>query len=893
MKDRVVIIDGNSLINQAFYATRYTNMMNKDGVPTNAVYGFVNMMLKIRDDLDPIYMAVAFDMKGPTFRHKQFKEYKGTRKGMPDELAVQMPILKEMLDAMGIYRMELQGFEADDLIGTVAHTCSGQGVETFVVTGDQDALQLVSEKTTVLIKGRKKEIYYTPALVLEDYGVTPDRIIDLKGLQGDTSDNIPGLPGVGPKTAVKLLDQFGTVEELIQRSEEVTNKRIRGIVEDHQASAILSKKLATIEVHVPIDFSMEELKITPPDLEKLLEMIKEYGFNSLIKRIRELNVEGEMPEQKPFEYRLVTSEQEARDLAAIARHEGKFAFHSVYDKTNVRTNEIVGMGVYLKGKSYYIAIKGDESILGALKSVFEDPSIDKVTYEAKKDYLILQRYGIQMQGLKFDGFIAMYLLEPGRKSYDMTDVAMEKFSETMKTEKDLLGTGKKMITYAEIEEETIAEYTARYATYAGKLQERLETEMEKLELTKLYETVELPLIEVLANIEFEGFSVDTTELKALDEELTVKIEELTKDIYHMAEGEFNINSPKQLGVVLFETLGLPAVKKTKTGYSTSHDVLEKLMDKHPIIPAIIEYRTYTKLKSTYIDGIFAVINDSTGKIHTSLNQTVAVTGRLSSTEPNLQNIPVRLPLGRRLRKVFVPSEGQTLIDADYSQIELRVLAQMSEDDNLIKAFTENIDVHAMTASQVFDVPLDEVTSLERSRAKEVNFGIVYGMSDYGLSENLGITRKEAKTYIENYFAKYPKVKEYMDEMVDHCKENGYVTTILNRRRYVPEINHKNFNLRSFGERTAMNTPIQGSAADIIKIAMLKVYKALKEKDLKSKLILQVHDELIIDTHPDEVEQVKALLRENMETAADDILSDAFKIPLKVDMNEGESWYDTK
>ncbi len=412
-------------------------------------------------------------------------------------------------------------------------------------------------------------------------------------------------------------------------------------------------------------------------------------------------------------------------------------------------------------------------------------------------------------------------------------------------------------------------------------------------MTKLYETIELPLIEVLANIEFEGFSVDTTELKALDEELTVKIEELTKDIYHMAEGEFNINSPKQLGVVLFETLGLPAVKKTKTGYSTSHDVLEKLMDKHPIIPAIIEYRTYTKLKSTYIDGIFAVINDSTGKIHTSLNQTVAVTGRLSSTEPNLQNIPVRLPLGRRLRKVFVPSEGQTLIDADYSQIELRVLAQMSEDDNLIKAFTENIDVHAMTASQVFDVPLDEVTSLERSRAKEVNFGIVYGMSDYGLSENLGITRKEAKTYIENYFAKYPKVKEYMDEMVDHCKENGYVTTILNRRRYVPEINHKNFNLRSFGERTAMNTPIQGSAADIIKIAMLKVYKALKEKDLKSKLILQVHDELIIDTHPDEVEQVKALLRENMETAADDILSDAFKIPLKVDMNEGESWYDTK
>lgn len=893
MKDRIVIIDGNSLVNQAFFATRYTNMMNKDGVPTNAVYGFANMMLKIRDDLDPMYMAVAFDMKGPTFRHLQYKEYKGTRKGMPEELAVQMPILKDMLDAMGIYRMELQGFEADDLIGTVANTCSSQGVDTFVVTGDQDALQLVSEKTTVLIKGRKKEIYYTPKLVEEDYGVTPDRIIDLKGLQGDSSDNIPGLPGVGPKTAIKLLDEFNTVEELIQRSEEISNKRIRGIVEEHQESAIMSKKLATIEVHVPIDFTMDEMKITPPDIEKLLEMIKAYDFTSLIKRIRELNVEGEMPEQKPFEYKILNTEQEIRDLAAIARREGRFAFHSVYDKTNVRTNPLVGMGVFVKNKSYYLNIEGDDVKLGALKTVFEDPSVAKVTYEAKKDYLILKRYGIELQGLVFDGFIAMYLLEPGRKGYDMTDVALEKFSESFKTEKDILGSGKSMITYAEVELETIAEYTARYATYAGGLQDILMKDLESLELVDLFENVEMPLIEVLASIEFEGFSVDTTELKALDEELTVKIDNLTTDIYHMAEGEFNINSPKQLGVVLFETLGLPVIKKTKTGYSTNHEVLEKLLDKHPIVPAIIEYRQYTKLKSTYIDGIFAVINDETGKIHTSLNQTVAVTGRLSSTEPNLQNIPVRLPLGRRLRKIFVPTAEQTLIDADYSQIELRVLAQMSGDDNLIKAFTENIDVHSMTASQVFDVPLEEVSSLERSRAKEVNFGIVYGMSDFGLSENLGITRKEAKQYIENYFAKYPKVKEYMDGMVDYCKEHGYVTTILNRRRYIPEIHHKNFNLRSFGERTAMNTPIQGSAADIIKIAMLKVYKALKDQELKSKLILQVHDELIIDTHPDEVDVVKTLLRENMEKAADDIMTEGFQVPLKVDMNEGESWYDTK
>jgi len=893
LKERVVIIDGNSLVNQAFFATRYTNMMNKDGVPTNAVYGFANMMLRIRDELEPMYMAVAFDLKGPTFRHLQFKEYKGTRKGMPEELAVQMPILKEMLDAMGIYRMELQGFEADDLIGTVANRTSSQGVETFVVTGDQDALQLVSEKTTVLIKGRKKEIYYTPELVKEDYGVTPDRIIDLKGLQGDTSDNIPGLPGVGPKTAVKLLDEFHTVEELIMRSEEVSNKRIRGIVQDHQESAILSKKLATIEVNVPIDFSMDELKITPPDLAKLLDMIKAYDFTSLIKRIRELNIEGEMPDQAPFEFEVLNTEQEIRDIAAIARREGRFAFHSVYDKRDVHANDLVGMGLYINGKSYYLNIEGDPTRLGGMKWIFEDETVEKITYEAKKDYLILNRYGIELKGLKFDGFIAMYLLEPGRKGYDMNDVAMEKFAEAFATEKDLLGSGKKMITYGEVELDTISEYTARYAMYAGRLYDVLCEEMKKMDLVGLYETVELPLIEVLASIEYEGFAVDTSELEALDVELTQLIDTLTKDIYHMADGEFNINSPKQLGVVLFEKLELPVIKKTKTGYSTNHEVLEKLLDKHPIIPAIIEYRQYTKLKSTYVDGLYAVISEETGKVHTSLNQTVAVTGRLSSTDPNLQNIPVRLPLGRRLRKVFVPSADRTLIDADYSQIELRVLAQMSDDENLIKAFTENIDVHSMTASQVFDVAIDEVTPLERSRAKEVNFGIVYGMSDFGLSENLGITRKEAKQYIENYFAKYPNVKEYMDGMVEYCKEHGYVTTILNRRRYIPEIHHKNFNLRSFGERTAMNTPIQGSAADIIKIAMLKVYKALKDQGLKSKLILQVHDELIIDTHPDEIEQVKVLLRENMELAANDIVTDGFKIPLKVDMNEGESWYDTK
>ncbi len=909
MAERIVIIDGNSLVNQAFFATRNANLTNKDGVPTNAVYGFLNMLFKLTDTYDPQYLSVAFDMKGPTFRHQQFDGYKATRKGMPPELAQQMPILKDLLDAMGISRMELQGFEADDLVGTVAKICAKDGLDIYLVTGDQDYMQLVNDHTKVVLKGRKGEIVYTPDMVNEKYGVFPDRIIDLKGLQGDSSDNIPGIPGIGPKKAVALLEQFTTVEEMVEKFEEITNKRIRGLVEEHAQSAIMSKQLATIMVDVPLDFNLEELKVLPPDKEKVADIFRDLGFASLISRVKTLHGtdEGEEVTEKVEEntpdLMLVNTATGLEKLIATLREKGRFAFHTVFDKANVRTDVLLGLGIFFGEDRWFVDIQGDSAMIDLLKPLLEDPEVKKIGFNTKKDYLILLRYGIDLQGLDFDGFIALYLIEPGRSKYELADIAMEYFTRSMKTEKELLGTGKKAKTYGEMlqvepltadaDAEVIPSYVADFARVAYDLYEPLHGKLEEWDLIPLFDEVEMPLIEVLADIEFQGFTIDTEELKAMDEELTEMIAKITTDIYEMAGEEFNINSPKQLGVILFEKLELPIIKKTKTGYSTSHDILMKLEDKHPIIPAVVEYRTYTKLKSTYVDGLFAVKNETTGKVHTSLNQTVAVTGRLSSTDPNLQNIPVRLPLGRRLRKVFIPSENRTLLGADYSQIELRVLAHMSGDKNLLKAFNEGIDIHSMTASQVFATPVEEVTSLERSRAKEVNFGIVYGMSDFGLSENLKITRKEAKQYIEAYFANYPNVRTFMDQTIDTCKENGYVTTILNRRRYIPEIHSKNFNLRSFGERTAMNTPIQGSAADVIKVAMVNVYRAIKDQNLASKLILQVHDELIIDVEPEELEQVEALLLGLMVQAVDSPLIGGFNVPLKVDMSTGASWYDTK
>ncbi|BEP29174.1 DNA polymerase I [Helicovermis profundi] len=897
MKDKVIIIDGNSLINRAFFAI--PSLSNKEGIPTNGMYGFLNMLFKLLDKHSPKYVSVAFDLKAPTFRHKLSSDYKGTRKGMPDDLRPQMNMLKEILDNLGINRMELEGFEADDLIGSVAKLCGRENLDVMIFTGDKDALQLVDDNITVYItkRGITNLKEYREEDVFEEFTLMPNQIIDYKGLSGDTSDNIPGIPGVGPKTAIKLLLEFTTVENLILNSEKVKNKRIRGLVEEYKEQALLSKKLATIVTNIPFEFNVDELLIKEKNIEKLIELYKKYEFTSFIRNLKEESlhltnttsedeINNNLVEEEEIEFKLINNLNELSNMVSEIKKNKVISIKSIYDKANIRTNEAIGFAISDKDTTYYVDLLGEVKFID-LKVILEDENIKKITYNGKREFLIAFRYGISIENHTFDGFIANYLINPSRNKYELSDVAMEYLSKAIKSKEDLLGKGAKAKKYCDISFSDLSNYSAVYSRILFEVHCELDKKLIELNLSELFIDVEIPLVEILASTEYEGFKVDESVLNEIDEDLTNKLREIESEIYSYSNEKFNINSPKQLGVVLFETLELPVIKKTKTGFSTSHDVLIKLEKKHPIVPLVIEYRTYSKLKSTYVDGIRSVINKETGKVHSSLNQTVAVTGRLSSSDPNMQNIPVRIPIGRKIRKVFVADNNCKLIDADYSQIELRVLAHMSKDENLLLAYRENLDIHTMTASKVFNIPLDEITADIRSRAKEVNFGIVYGMSDYGLSETLKIPRKTAKLYIEQYFEKYPGVKEYMDTTIKECKEIGYVVTLLNRRRYIPEINHKNFNLRSFAERTAMNTPIQGSAADIIKIAMINVYNRLKREKLKSKLILQVHDELIIDTSEDEIEIVKEILVDEMENAY------KLDIPLLVDMKVGTSWFDTK
>lgn len=884
MKKTVMIIDGNSLMNRAFYGV--PPLTTKEGIHTNAVFGFLNMMNRLIDDYQPTHMSVAFDLKGPTFRHKAYEDYKGTRKGMPDELRQQMPMIKELLDALNIHRMEFQGYEADDLIGTVAKHFGKLDYQVKVVTGDKDALQLTDDQVQILYAKKGQFLPYTVEMIEEEFGVSPIGIIDYKGLAGDSSDNIPGIPGFGPKTASKLLQQFGTVEGVIAHVDEVKNKRWQNLIKEHAEQALLSKKLATIMIEVPLAIEASDLEKTEPKLEPLIELLNKYELNKLVNRYVSLSTEAqEEVLEEELTYIILDNEERIRDLRAIIKHEGHFVFDLLTKKENILTDDILGMSIYVKDKYYYIPC--NEDIIQSFKVIFESKTIEKYGHELKQAYLQLFRYDIHPDGFVFDSFIAAYLINPATKSYGLSELLMKENTRSIATMETLVGKGKKAVALESIEQEALADFAVHRCYAIKTLKDAYLDELEQNDLLTLYNEVEMPLVEILADLEFQGMAVDEAALDEMDVVLTKKVNTLTEEIYELAGESFNINSPKQLGVILFEQLKLPIIKKTKTGYSTSHDILLQLLDEHEIIQKIIDYRTYAKLKSTYIDGLKQVINPVSGRIHSSFNQTVAVTGRLSSTDPNMQNIPMKLEEGRQIRKIFVAKPDHVLIDADYSQIELRVLAHMSKDETLIHAYQNDIDIHALTAASVFGVDLGEVTRLQRSRAKEVNFGIVYGMSDYGLSENLKISRKEAKTYIEQYFNQYQSVKTYMNEMVEQCKTDGYVTTILNRKRYIPEINSSNFNLRSFGERTAMNTPIQGSAADIIKLAMIKVYNALKTGGYEAKLILQVHDELLIEAPNAEVEAVKALLKENMEHAIDLI------VPMKVDMHTGNSWYESK
>ena len=882
MEKTLVIIDGNSIINRAFYAI--PDLTNKQGLHTNAIYGFTTMLFKIIDTYNPTHISVAFDKKAPTFRHLEYKGYKAGRKKMPDELKQQMEPLKLLLDKFNINRLEIEGYEADDIIGTVSLKAEQEGYKVYIVTGDKDAIQLASDKTTTLItkKGVGEVDEYDFNAVMEKYQMTPTQFIDLKGLMGDKSDNIPGVPGIGEVTGIKLIKEFGSIENILDNIESIKGSTKKKI-EENKDLAVMSKNLATIIRDVPIEVNLDDLKFGDFNKDKVLEEFKYLGFTSLLSRVIELS--GEEATQESSIKLNIQPLENFDDFIKQAEDNNKLLLKTIKKQGNILEKNIIYIFITVDGENIYY-IKEDE--IHKIEKLLTNNEIRKFGYNLKDDYLALRPYGIKLENMNFDITIAEYLIDStSSTSYECSAIAMKYLTEKIKSEEELLGKGVKAKKYEDLEIEELSNYIGQILNTVYRVYPKMDEILNEMEIDGLFYHIEMPLVEVLGEMEFDGIKVDKDKLYELGVEFKEKIKGLEEEIYEIAGEEFNINSPKQLGVILFEKLQLPVIKKTKTGYSTNAEVLDKLRDHSPIIDKITEYRQIVKLNSTYVEGLLAIINPISNRIHSSFNQTITTTGRISSTEPNLQNIPVKLEMGRNIRKVFIADDNCKLVDADYSQVELRVLAHMSQDETMIEAFENNEDIHTKTASQVFNVAMDEVTSKQRSDAKAVNFGIVYGKSDFGLSEDLHIPVKQAKEYIENYFNKYNKIKEFMDNVIESATENGYVTTILNRRRYIPEINASNFMMRNAGKRAAMNAPIQGSAADIIKIAMVNVYKKLEEKNLKSKLILQVHDELIVETVEEEIEVVKKIVRDEMENA---VIMD---VNLDVDLNVGKSWYETK
>lgn len=882
MEKRLIIIDGNSIINRAFYAL--PDMSNSEGLKTNAIFGFVRMMFKIIEDYQPTHMSVAFDKKAPTFRHKQYADYKAGRKKMPDELAQQLQPLKDLLDKFNINRLELEGYEADDLIGTVARLGEENDFKVYIVTGDKDAIQLASHKTTTLItkKGVGEVEEYDYDSVLERYEMTPTQFIDLKGLMGDKSDNIPGVPGVGEKTGIKLLKQYSTIENLIEHTDELKGS-IKKKIEENKDLALMSKELATIITNVPIEVKLEDLEYGDYNKDDVVEKFKEFGFTSLITKL--LDIEGGETTIKEEIDLKIEHLDNVEDFIKKAEENKKVIIDVIGKEGNILDKRVLYVFLSLDGNEIYYV---NEDELPQIKTLLSNPEIKKHGYDLKEDYILLKPYEIELNSMDFDITIAEYLIDSkSSTSYECSAIAMKYLTRKIKSKEDLLGKGAKAKKFDEIEFDELSVYIGDILNTVNGVYPKMEENLKETEMDGLFYYVEMPLVEVLGSMEYIGMKVDKDQLNELKEKFTTIINELENEIFELAGEPFNINSPKQLGVVLFEKLGLPVIKKTKTGYSTNAEVLEKLRDKHEIIDKITEYRQIVKLNSTYVEGLLKIINPKTGRIHSSFNQTITTTGRISSTEPNMQNIPVKTEMGRDIRKVFVADENCKLVDADYSQVELRVLAHMSGDENMIDAFKHGEDIHSKTASQIFDVDIKDVTSKQRIEAKAINFGIIYGKTDFGLSQDLNIPVTTAKAYIDSYFNKYPKIKEFMDEAVESATETGYATTILNRRRYIPEIKASNFIVRNQGKRFAMNAPIQGSAADIIKVAMVNVYNKLKENNMKSRLILQVHDELIVEAVDEELEMAEKIVREEMENAQ------SMDVKLDVDLNTGDSWYETK
>ncbi len=859
--EKLLLIDGHSILNRAFYGVPL--LTNYEGVHTNAVYGFINIMLKALEDEQAGYIAVAFDLKTPTFRHKMFSEYKGTRKPMPEELREQVPIIKDVLAAMDIPVITMEGYEADDILGTLAKRSQKDGYEVSVLSGDRDLLQLADEHIKIrlpkTIKGKTEIENYYPQDVVDKYQVTPQEFIDLKALMGDTSDNIPGVPGIGEKTATAIITKYHSIENAYANVEELTPTKAKNNLSEHYDMAVMSKQLATIEINAPVDFDVKRAAIGELFTPKAYEIFKKLELKSLLKKFDSKNIS----ENNAFSPVIINISDFAalEELASDIKECGYAGVALKFDN-----KELMATAVCIPKGIYYIPCEGfitEGYVLETLKDISKSAELNLFNLKDNLDY-INPEINDHLQDIS----LMAYLVNPLVSEYSYEQLGKEYLSLEFKRDAS--------------DVEKMA-YEAHVACYAyDKLYEILENSG----MLKVYTEIELPLVYVLRSMEREGIKVNREALKEYGERLGDKIAALEEEIYNQAGEKFNINSPKQLGEILFDKMGLPSGKKTKTGYSTSAEVLEKLSEDYPIVKNILEYRTLAKLKSTYADGLYEYI-DEDGRIRSTFNQTITATGRISSTEPNLQNIPIRMELGRQIRKVFIPKDGYSFVDADYSQIELRLLAHMSGDENLITAYNEDSDIHRITASKVFNVPLSEVTSTQRSNAKAVNFGIVYGISSYGLSQDLSISKSKAKEYIEGYFKTYPGIKKYLDEIVSSAKENGYAETLYGRRRPVPELSSSNFMQRQFGERIAMNSPLQGTAADIIKIAMINVYKRLAKEGLWSKLILQVHDELLIETCDGEEAIVRQILEEEMCNAA------TLKVKLEVDIHSGKDWFEAK
>ena len=891
---KLVLIDGNSIMNRAFYGIMGSKMLTtKDGKYTNAIYGFLAILFNIIDELKPEYMAVAFDVKGKLKRKELFEGYKANRHGMPEELAEQMPVIKDVLRAMNIDILEKEGYEGDDILGTLAKFGEKKGLEVTILSGDRDTFQLASDNITIRIPrtkaGKTETENYNREKIIEEYGIEPKQLIEVKALQGDTSDNIPGVPGIGPKTALSLIQKYHSVKELYEKIEkgkdDLKGKQKENIIANKEM-AELSRTLGQIDTKVPLDQKLEDLKVEEWDRPKVLELFEELRFQRYIDKFSLRTAENVNVKKEENQKIEIIETDQIPDL------NGKLYYYLELvdnnNEENIIKKDIVGIGIYSNEKLYHIS--KSENFEKTLKEIFENEKIEKYGYNLAEDYILLKQIGITMKNIVFDLKVATYILEPTSK-LDI-DIIVRDYLEINNSElfsaQGIDEESKQTSLFDSPKENNkLKKQTCIYAKEIYQLSEITLKKLQEAEEIELFKNIDMPTVEVLAEMQWNGMYLDVNELENYGDMLKTRLNSLTDEIYKLCGEEFNINSPKQLGEVLFEKLKLPVVKKTKNGYSTDVDVLEKLVEEHPVIEKLLEYRQLMKLNSTYVEGMKVYVNPKTKRIHSFFHQTITATGRISSTEPNLQNIPTRFELGKQLRKVFKPAENCIYIDADYSQIELRVLAHISNDEHMIQAFKNGEDIHKQAASKVFNIPIDEVTKEQRNSAKAVNFGIVYGISDFGLGEQLHISRKQAKQYIDQYLELYSGIKQFMTNIVEEAKEKGYVETEFKRRRYIPELKSNNYMVRQFGQRAAMNTPIQGTAADIMKIAMINVLKEIKLRNLKSKIVLQVHDEMMIEAPIDEAEEIKEILKNKMENATQ------LKVPLIAEISEATNWYDCK